>query len=368
MSQRSHYPGPLPGASLVAVLLFGMAQADDSVTIYGRLNLVAEAIRVQGAAASVSQGRVSNNRSVIGLRGEEALGEGLKLVWQIENAVAPDAADSAGFATRDSRLGLSGSLGTAFAGNWTLPYTLATQAFDPFYPTTAGYMSLMGNGAAPTASNTSNTVAFDRRQQNVLQYWTPAWQGWSGKLAHGVGEEKQHKPGSDPRLWSATISYEDGDLALVLAHERHIDYQFADSHDMASKAGVSYRLGNTRIAGVVERLRYETATGSLARNAWYASATHQWGPWSLRFAYTRAGEGEGEAKGAVGGLRSGPDTGGRQISFGAEYGLSRRTFLQAYYSQLQNDARASYDMAINRPGASPGSRTSLLAAGLRHNF
>lgn len=361
---RKQYAGPL---ALLALLPLA-GRADDGVVIYGRLNLAEEAVRVEGSQGSLTQRRLSNNRSVVGFRGEEGLGDGLKLIWQIENSVAPDDASASGFATRDSRLGLAGSYGTLFAGNWTLPYNLATQGFDPFYPTTAGYMALIGNGAAPTVNNSSNVVSFDRRQQNVIQYWTPSWRGLSGKLAWGTPEEKGAKPGYKPQLWSTALSYEADGLVATLAHEIHEDYQSLGGRDIGSKLGVAYLWGNTRLAGLWEHLRYETASGVLARNAWYISATQQLGKLSLRLGYGQADDGSGPASQAVGGLRSGAETGATQLTVGAEYGLSRRTFLQTYASRLRNEARASYDFAINRPGAAPGSRATLLAVGLRHNF
>ncbi|HEY9101963.1 porin [Chitinimonas sp.] len=363
---RKQYIGP-PAFVLLALLPLA-GRADDGVVIYGRLNLAEEAVKVESSQGSLTQVRLSNNRSVVGFRGEEGLGEGLKLIWQIENSVAPDDASASGFATRDSRLGLAGRYGTVFAGNWTLPYNLATQGFDPFYPTTAGYMALLGNGAAPTVNNTSNIVSFDRRQQNVVQYWTPNWQGWSGKLAWGTPEEKGSKPGYKPQLWSAAVSYEADGLIATLAHEIHEDYQSAGGRDTGSKLGLAYQWGSTRLAAIWERLRYETGSGVLARNAWYLSATQQLGKLSLRLGYGHAADGSGPASQAVGGLRSGDRTGAAQLTVGAEYGLSKRTFLQAYASRLRNEDRASYDFAINRPGASPGSRANLLAAGLRHNF
>ena len=153
---------------LLGIVYSGMAQAGDTTTLYGRLN-----VAVEFAHGPASMKRLSNNRSVLGFKGEEDLGDGLKAIWQLEGALSLDT--GAGSVTnRNTRIGLAGPLGTVFARVWTLPYTEATSVFDPFYPTTAGYMALIANGSASNADNVTDRSAFDRRQQNVVQYRTPA--------------------------------------------------------------------------------------------------------------------------------------------------------------------------------------------------
>src|SRR5258708_3543927 len=77
---------PFVGAVLAGTLLSSSechAEGADAPIVYGRLNLAAEHVEVpSGAAATAS--RVSNNRSVLGFRGAEDLGDGLKAIWQLE--------------------------------------------------------------------------------------------------------------------------------------------------------------------------------------------------------------------------------------------------------------------------------------------
>ena len=65
----------------------GLAQSGSSLSIYGRLNTGLEQVRVSGASGVT---RVSNYRSVLGFRGEEALGGGLRALWQLEGSLALD--------------------------------------------------------------------------------------------------------------------------------------------------------------------------------------------------------------------------------------------------------------------------------------
>lgn len=337
-----------------------------SVTVYGRINTGIEQVRVSGSDLG-SLTRLSNYRSVIGFRGEEALGEGLKAIWQIEGGVSVDTG-AGNIANRDTRVGLSGPWGTLFAGVWTLPYTSATSSFDPFYPTTAGYMALMGNGSAPNATHLSDTSSFDRRQANQVQYWSPSWKGLSARLAHGLREDTNPDTGAKPSLWSGSLSWEAGPWQLTAAHERHAKYQTADTTDTASKLGAAWQSGPARVAAVVERLRYGTATGELTRNAWYLSGTYRLGAGSLRVGYARAADGKGPSAETVGFFRSGADTGSSQLTLGYEHGLSKRTALYAFYSRIRNERAAIYDFAINEIGVAAGQRPSVLAVGLRHAF
>lgn len=343
------------------------AQSAAAAAIYGRINTGIEHVDASGSPVDLSRYRLSNYRSTIGLRGQEELGAGLKAVWQIEGGFSIDTG-AGSLTNRDTRVGLQGAFGTLFLGVWTLPYTSATAGFDPFYPTTAGYMALMGNGSAPTTDHLVDTSAFDRRQQNVVQYWSPNWRGLSARLAYGLSDGQVNAAGAKPSLWSGSLSYDAQGLLLTAALERHDDYQARGTADTAVKIGVAYQLGALRLAAAFERLEYETATGDLERDSWYLSAHWKLGAGSLRAGYARAGDGSGGAVETIGFMRSGADTGAWHATIGYEHELSRRTALYAYASRIGNESQALYDFAINGLDAAPGARPRVVALGLRHAF
>ena len=339
-----------------------MAQAGDTTTLYGRLN-----VAVESAHGPASMKRLSNNRSVLGFKGQEDLGDGLKAIWQLEGALSLDT--GAGSVTnRNTRIGLAGPLGTLFAGVWTLPYTEATSAFDPFYPTTAGYMALIGNGSASNADNLTDRSAFDRRQQNVVQYWTPALGALHARLAYSFGEGVVPATGATPSLASASLSWDSTDLSIVSAFELHRHYQTATTSDRAGKLGASYQWGPVRLSGLVERLEYRSAEGRLARNAWYVSAVWRNDRTSVVGGYSKAGPGKGPTNARVGSIAAGPHTGATQLTLGAEYSLSRRLVLYGYGSRIQNENNGHYEFAINPLGLERGGRGNVWAAGLRYAF
>lgn len=356
------------GMAACAALCAAGVQAQSNVQIYGRLNVSAERVETSANAAGrrLSQTRVSNNRSVLGFRGSEDLGGGLKALFQIEGTVSPDTGAGA-IAQRDTRIGLQGGFGTLFVGHWVTAYNGASSGLDPFYPTTAGYMSIMGNGSASSADNVNDTASFDRRQANSVHYWTPSWKGVSLRLTHGLSEERPAS-GSKPSLSSVAAIYEEGPWYATLAHERHHEYQGPGLNDTGTKFGLAYKFGNTRIAGVAERLEYETAAGKLAQITYYLSLTHQVGPHGLRAAVAQARDGKGPASARVGSLRGGPDTGAIHATLGYDYNLSKRSSLYAYYTWLDNDRNAVRDFAINSLGVGRGATLRGTALGMRHAF
>jgi len=349
---------------LAGLLLATAVHAQDSaVQIYGRLNVALE-------HADISSGpgltRLVKNRSVLGFRGGEDLGGGLKALFQVEGTLSPDTGAGA-LAARDTRVGLAGTWGTLFAGHWTTAYNGATSGLDPFYPTTAGYMSIMGNGSAADADNVSDRSSFDRRQSNSIHYWSPAWHGLSLRVTHGLNEEKPAN-GAKPSLTSAAAIYERGPWYAVLAGERHHDYQGPGLNDKGAKAALAYQFTQTRIAVVAERLKYGTGAGELARNAVYLSLSHQMGPHGIRIGIARAGDAHGPAGTRIGSVRAGAATGATHATLGYDYTLSKRSSLYAYTTRLDNRANGVYDFAINSLGSMPGATLKAYVLGMRHNF
>ncbi|MRW93833.1 porin [Duganella sp. FT80W] len=342
----------------------GLACAQSDVTLYGRLNVGLESLQNDDQRVA----RLSNNRSVLGFKGSEDLGGGTHLIFQIEGTLSPDTGAGSP-AARDTRVGLEGAAGTLFAGNWVTPYNGATAGLDPWYPTTAGYMSIMGNGAGATVNNTSDTSSFDRRQQNSLHYWTPLWNGLQLRLAQGLSEERPAS-GAKPALSSGALVYEQGAWYASAAYERHHEYQGVGLNDSGAKLGLGYRWGDTRLGLAAERLRYETAAGTLTRNDAYLSLTQQIGRHAIKLGIGHAGDGGGSAPDGttIGFARKGADTGASHYTLGYDYTLSKRSAVYAYYSHIHNERNGVVDFAINSLGAEPGATLKGVVLGLRHNF
>jgi len=364
-------------ATVGSSLLAASALAQTNVQIYGFFNVDFENVEADGGSGNdlPSRNRVSNNLSHIGFRGTEELGNGLKAIFQLESGVwldgSPPTPAAASLGSRNSNLGLQhNKFGILFYGIWETPYKLATSIpLDPFFTNTiAGANAILGNGFA-SGGNGAVPASFDRRINNTVNYWTPKWAGFFGRLAYAANEEKNNV--IDPSLWSLSAAYENGPLYVVYAYERHEDFFASGTDDTGHKIGIGYTFGNTRVRAVFERLRYEPTTNTdLRRDAWQIAATHTIGQHTFRVSYVRAEESEGDATVTIGGV--GPadtDSGARQISLGYGYALSKRTEVYAIYVNLKNDRTALYNLSTNPLGGlQAGQDPEGFGLGIRHTF
>src|SRR3979490_2127870 len=177
-----------------------IAAAQSTVQIYGTLNADIESVEATGAESGQNfarRSRVTSNSSNIGFRGNEDLGAGLKAFYQIESAVNFNDGTTSGFwASRNSGVGLQGGWGQFLLGQRDLPYNVSTFRFDPSGDTGIGaYTGIMGGTGTITAgqggANFAQRASFDRRASNVVQYWTPSWNGLSGRFAYGAAGSQQ---------------------------------------------------------------------------------------------------------------------------------------------------------------------------------
>ncbi len=329
-----------------------VALAQSSVQIYGTANVDIESVQAKGAAAGpnfASRTRLTSNSSNIGFRGSVDLDAALKAFIQIESAVNFDAGTTAGFwASRNSGVGLQSQWGQALLGQWDSPYKFSTQRIDPTNDTgIAASTGILGGTGSITAGqggvNFAERASFDRRVSNVVQYWTPAWNGLAGRFAYGAGDTNIGSP-------STGVAESTG---ATIAHEQHKDFQSLNTllgapassgKDRAWKAGVQYGfLDNAlTLGGVVERLQYKAddinGLGSLERKVtnWYAVGKYQAGPHSIALSYGQ----KGAEKLSGAGFSDLPDSKARQVSMRYGYSLSKPTQLYAVATRISNQANA----------------------------
>ena len=392
-------------AVAAAVSAPAVALADDStVTLYGTLNMDFENVKADGAVAPAvvnlpSRNRVSQNSSNIGFRGTEPLGGGLNAIFQLESGVNIDTGavtTSAGaFATRNSNVGLSGGFGTIFLGNWDTPYKNSTLPIDAFYATgIAYYANVLSGNSTPTNTNAQVRNAFDRRQNNSVQYWTPNLSGFQGRIAYSANEQKTATgvvPAQDPKLWSLCGIYGNGPLLLTAAYEKHDEYAntlTTTTSDKGTKLGAQYAFPTGTTVGVIyEQLKY---TGNIGQTGLPKNLT---GPGGLTAAQV-AGANEAKLEAYYVSVRQafGPSTiradfgadrglkvDGTKISnskaatfaIGYSYSFSKRTDFYALYTRIKNDDNSRNDFTVNVLGlvaANNGADPQGFGVGLRHTF
>ena len=169
-------------------------------------------------------------------------------------------AGGTGWCNRNSKIGLSHPMmGEIMFATWLLPYNEGVaQWVDPFYDAGAdSHTSIMGSVGANTifyntgdfdiqASGSGPTTGFggaefnyagggydtgfNRRQENIIQYWSPNWNGFVFRFAWTAGNRDETTllgNEVDPVIRSSSLAYTNGPLWLAVTWQDHEDWTAA---------------------------------------------------------------------------------------------------------------------------------------------
>jgi predicted porin len=347
-----------------------------------------------------ARNRITSGTSNLGFRGSFKVNDDLKVIWQIESAISPDGDAPNSLTSRNSCVGLEGAWGRVFYGNWDTPYKYpllfvgALRGLNPFdnaLTANPGF-NVPGTTTQNGRVNAKADAAFNRRQGNSVQYWSPERNGFSGRIAYSVNEGKTAPtttvPSVSPELWSALLSYRKGAFNLSYGYERHSDYfglaqlggsvgataTNASSKDEGHELVGAYAFSTgTKMSVIVEHLSYDTddtvvgKVNHYERDAWYLLVQQRWGAHQVFGAYGSAGA--GTAKVVGGGPVTTNGLGGKQWSAGYVYGLAKTVDLYASVYGMTNERSASY--ALFPPvgsGVAPGASTTGFGVGILYTF
>jgi predicted porin len=336
-----------------------MAQTANPVTLYGRAYVTFESVEAKGGASPVSRrNRVADQASYLGVRGTEDLGGGLKAFFQLETAFPPDA-NATAFANRNSGVGLQGGFGSIIMGRWDTPMKVTQTAVDPWGDLTNGDIT----GAALDQGN------FSRREQNMVQYWSPNWGGFTARLHYSANEGKGNSTvagttppivvGVNPSVVGASLAYSGGNLYVAVAYEEHKD-AFAivtPGTPATARAGseeglalaASYKFGGFKLSGQYGKYEKDAQSDD---ESFMIGAEWAFGKHVLLASYQEAEVGSIEC-----------DMG----SVGYRYDFSRRTFFIASYTKVNNDAGMNCNFGSNPIGGA-GQNPQGFGFGVRHLF
>ena len=330
-----------------------MAQTANPVTLYGRVYVTLESVeaKASGANAAVNRRtRVEDQSSLFGIRGTEDLGGSLKAFFQLETAFRPDQ-NTTTFAARNSGVGLQGGWGSVLMGRWDTPWKVATIAVDPFGDLTIG-------GITGTLSDGGN---FDRREQNVIQYWSPSWAGFAFRLMRTANEGKTGSV--DPYSQGANITYTGGPVYLFFAYEEHKDQlgstPTAGVEEKGSALGGSFSFGPVKLGGQYQEIKKD-GTGRTKQKNWMGNVVWTVGNNQFIYQYMQSKDG------ALGTAATQPDCDSN--SLGYQYNFTRRTFFLAQYTAVKNNDASSCNFGANRLAASAGQDVNGASLGIRHVF
>jgi predicted porin len=378
-------------ALAVAGLVSGAAFAQTNVTIYGAADMTVEMVQAKGATTDgqdvLRNTRVNSNSSILGFRGSEDLGSGLKAIFQFETGLTIDSSNAATFG-RDSFVGLQGGFGQIKAGLITGPARSLGAAVD----LTVGATGIGANTAmlGKLGGNAGGTFSYwDTRRANSVQYVTPKFGGFEVRAMYGAGEQRNEsqKAAATYELggfynngpWYAGLTYgqakrKTGDAYAANANDGLV---FGEKMTNIRFAGTYTFQAGHKIAVLVEQNKADDVTvpalgaaGDTVKSRTYGIGgkfkVSQPGAIIAQVYYVDKLKGVDDAS----------DFKANFFTLGYEHALSKRTVVKAYYSRINNKDASRYNYGIGQitgstaPGGTigTGSNPSGFAVGVRHSF
>jgi len=338
---------------IIALAIAGLAStaafAQSNVTIYGRMDLGA-AYRAGNSGGvngiddkyEIASGVGSGSR--IGFKGVEDLGNGLKAVFQSEFGIGIDqtaaGTTSATWTNRNSYVGLAGGFGTVVAGRLDGVRYGIFNTYDPFAGGTIGNFTQM-------------TLQVDRAD-NAIAYISPNFSGFGLVLAYSsniAGPEPIANDGA-AQLHTIMGTYDNGPISARLDYEEVVT-GLASKTWVATAAG-SYDFGVVKVSALLDQIKNKDA--GLKQQAWLIGAKAPVGKFTL--------------KAAVGGVKDKivSDANSIKWALGADYALSKRTYLYANYGQIKNDDGAARQLNWAANSQTAGYGTVGVDFGIAHSF
>ena len=266
-------------AMALAVAPFA-AQAE-TINLYGWQNHSWEFVDENGR----NYDRMSSNAGNIGFSASVDTGlDGIHVNLQCEQFTFYNNFADAPVGTwcnRNSKIGLAHpQMGEIMLATWLLPYNEGVaQWVDPFYDAGAdSHTSIMGAVGGDGGHAFDNPIfgrdlSFNRRQENIMQYWSPNWNGFVFRFAWTMGnnDESPAPVGDgeiDPIIRSASLAYTNGPFWGAVTWQDHEDWTAHSRGEMESSDAEGLRVAgryimdmgdgmSVQISAMWEDLEYE---------------------------------------------------------------------------------------------------------------
>ena len=398
-------------AAPIAAVAGGVSggNASSNWVIYGWQNWSYEFLDFDDGTNNRNSSRINNNAANIGFAaslptGMSLGGQDVNVNFQCEQFTFHNRFNGfSDFCNRNSKISLSGAFGEIMFGQWLLPHNeMVAQWVDPFYDAGAdSHTSIMGNvgGGQGFFYNGSfgASQAFNRRQEEIVQYWSPNLNGLSFRVATTnaatLGSNGDNGPDADldPRIWSMGVAYENtlangNNVWLAATYELHDEWAAVqlgcdDSDDESYRIAGRYihQWGggmSTQVSAMWENLEYDIescggaipltgvtdGSGSLdvERDSWMVSGKQTFGNgFDVRVSYMDADELDCDT-----GCTTDDDTDAQAFNIGAYYTMPAGTELRVTYSEVDNEDNGAYDFGIGGSGVAVGEDVEMIAIGI----
>lgn len=370
---------PLAAAAVACSIASGFAAAQENVTIYGIMD-IGLMYQTNNAVNGKSQTTVASSglrQSIIGFKGTENLGNGLKAFFNLEahfdvdTGRFHDGGDVGGAGNtmfrRQSNVGLSGDWGSVAVGRQYGPALLAHLATEPrifkenfsnLYGWAYGQINTLGVGLPSVGSNAvsvNNDVGIFFN--NAIQYRNAFGPVTVGVL-YAPGETTGHSQ-SHGEVGAVGINYS-GPLNVSFSYQEMKDDTTGHSAIKHTGLGLSYAFGDFTIKGNYLQAKNYNSLGIKAHefNDYGLGLDYKWSQNNtLTVAYY---DNEDD-------MNSRDYT--HNVVISNDYSLSKRTTLYAVLANVKAGSGATFGTSI--VAGAPylaGSTTTFLNAGINHVF
>jgi len=353
-------------ALAVAAAFTVPAMSYAAADVYGIMHASIDMVNDGEVTNSKSTNQLNSNRSRVGLKGSEDLGNGLSAIWQAEGTVM---IDNGGFnLNRNTFLGLAtADMGTVLVGRHDTPYKMATRKLDVFKDTQADTRDGGVNGLG-------GMLHHDQRLNNVIAYISPDFSGLTVAAATVFGAESSPTttPSADKKgtILSLAGMYNRDNIYAALAYQsvKLGDLETGDAaadgvitslvpggtfalddEAKALKLGGGYTMDQVTVNAVVEQNTFTPKTGSETKgtNMYIGGKFAVSDSDAVKLAYTLRGETE------TGSTKNNDKA--SQVSVGYDHSMSAHTSVYALYSKVTEDATGAAD-------------PSVVSFGMKHSF
>jgi predicted porin len=381
----------------VASLLSGAAFAQTNVTIYGTVD-----VGFSHRGDNIEKGVASQNAidssqsadSLIGFKGVEDLGNGLKALFVLEAGFKADTGNQNSGQLFDEQafLGLTGGFGTAIAGRLVAPRHGFLASLDPFGAGTVGrYRNVFNDIPLADVDHVDNAVAYVSPSFggfNVTAAYSTNAIGQEGQLAGldfewANGTTVSLSPGyiedeGNAKVFTVLPRYTNGPLDVGVVYQQikvkdayaSINGGGAAYTDLSPKVtqwtiGGSYDLNVAKLSAYYDQVRYNSdvifAVAGVDESAklktWGIGASFPFGKHAVLVSYN-------QSKFSV----DSESAKARQWAVGYTYSLSKRTNFYAAYSDIHNDDGRGADVADSVGNSQGEGYQNGLQLGLKHTF